>query len=97
MADKKKFSGVVFGTLLHDGEEFAHGSTFETDDEELFNGLKKAGTLKLPGEVLSPQQLQQAQQQQAADLEMARTRIAELEAALKAQNETRASKKQSPE
>ncbi len=93
----KKFSGVVYGTLLHDGVEYAHGEPFETDDEALFGELKRAGAVRLPSEVLSPAQVQQQAQQQAADLEMARNRIAELEAQLKAQVADKAPRKQSPE
>lgn len=107
----KQFSGVVQGRIEH-GEgfdangapvthEYRHGETFETDDEKLWNELRRVGAVKLPGELaLSEEQAQaalNAAQQQAAELEMARNRIAELEALVRSQSETKAPSKKLPE
>lgn len=92
-----KFSGIAQGSIQHDLVEYAPGSTFETDDEALWNELRRVNAVKLPGEIaLSEEQAAaalNAAQQQAAELEMARNRIAELEALVRSQSETKAPKK----
>lgn len=93
-----KFSGIAQGHIEHDLVAYAPGSTFETDDEAVWNELRRANAVKLPGEIaLSAEQAAaalNAAQQQAAELEMARNRIAELEALVRSQsNENKAPKK----
>jgi len=95
----KKYSGVVYGRLIHDTTEYQHGEPFETDDEQLWNELVQAGAVRLPSEVLTPEQVHERAQNAAATIEMQQNRIAELEAMLRAQSsESKAApRKSSPE
>ena len=49
---------IVDGTLRHNGVTYAHGAEFETEDDALANGLRKAGALRLPSETLPAEQVQ---------------------------------------
>lgn len=113
MASKAKYSGIVQGRIEHgvgfvqhelaDGTKvrvpdiqiFNHGDVFETDDEKLWNELRAAHAVKLPSE-LAPAAAA-AIEAQAEELDAAQRRIAELEAALKAQVANKAPSKKSPE
>ncbi len=73
--------GIVQGHLEHDFTAYEHGSEFVTTDEKLFNDLRKLGALKLPHELAETAAA--VMSDQAAEIELLRKQVAELEAVAK--------------
>lgn len=106
-----KYSGIVQGSVQHgeglnaDGTPnsrvYYHGETFETDDDHTWEELRRVGAVLLPGEAPVTAErvaaLMTLQEAQTAELETARSRIAELEAMVKAQSGNKAPAPRLPE
>lgn len=81
---------IVQGTLRMDGVIYAHGSEITLSDPTRIAELREAHAIATPFEVTPPEQLQAQHEQIVTENEDLRSRLAELEAQLAAQDQAAA-------